>query len=796
MAETNTYVFNLVDEMSSKLNKIDKNVDRFNRNIEDTDRNTSNASRSMQGWGSTLLKGAVLIGGVTLALVALKKGLDFTIRSVFSFSGASAKLRAIVQPTTEEFKKLEAAALKLGSTTAFTASQVLDAYTEQAKLGQEVNEILASGSAILDLAASSQIDLAVAATTATQTLNQFNLSADKTNMVVDVMAKSFTSSALDANKFGESMKFVGTIGAETGNSIYDVTGVLGILADRSIEASQAGTATRRVMLELADSNSAASKAITATGEKATTFVEKLKVLNKMNLDVSETTRLFGMLSSTAATVMIKNADAVDELSESLSNADGSAKEMANTMLDSLPGAVTVMGSALEGLALTTKDVLTPALTALINEVTDLAVAWKFLLSGKAREEQQKRNDGVIKEVKELQNLRLEYEQVRDTQLALQAQGGSLFSEGLLKESLDNIETINKAIQDVNKEFLGISEKETPEKKKIDTGFKKAQTEFEKKEALKLSEFINDLENEKLLINASNKNKELIELQIWYNEQLKLAKNNKEAIGIINELADAKDKEIRANAQKEREEKEAIIADETRQKWLDTLEFRREQRNKEAKEAIALQQQINDSLISGAQRINNTLFNISKQKDKREKKREIDRIKASTLSEEEKAKKIEAIEKVSFERNKKKSMSEAFINGALGITKTIATTGFPAAIPLLIAQGIVMATQMAQIASQKFGDGGIVKKEPGIPVTGDKHIIAVNPGERILTEEQQKNIGTSTTVSLGDTNIIINGNVNNEQIEEITTTIEEQNEQVLQSIKNLVEQARINDGVVI
>ena len=49
----------------------------------------------------------------------------------------SARLKTIVKPTTEEFKRLENAALKLGA----SASQVMEAYTEQAKLGLSFKKI-------------------------------------------------------------------------------------------------------------------------------------------------------------------------------------------------------------------------------------------------------------------------------------------------------------------------------------------------------------------------------------------------------------------------------------------------------------------------------------------------------------------------------------------------------------------------------------------------------------------------------------------------------------------------------
>ena len=49
-------------------------------------------------------------------------------------------------------------------------------------------------------------------------LKQFGLEAVDSTRVVDVMAKSFTSSALDMEKFAESMKFVGPAAKASGIS--------------------------------------------------------------------------------------------------------------------------------------------------------------------------------------------------------------------------------------------------------------------------------------------------------------------------------------------------------------------------------------------------------------------------------------------------------------------------------------------------------------------------------------------------------------------------------------------------
>jgi TP901 family phage tail tape measure protein len=791
------YAIELIDDVSAKLKKI-------NRGLADNDKRFSKTGQSSKGFGNqlsnlapSLIKGASLVGAVTLALGATKKAFEFTTKAIFSFSGASAKLRAIVQPTTQEFQRLEQAALKLGATTAFTASQVLDAYTEQAKLGQEVNEILESGNSVLNLAAMAQLQLSDAATITVQTLNQFDLTAEETNRVVDVMAKSFTSSALDATKFGESMKFVGTIGSETGNSIEDVTAVLGVLADRSIEASMAGTATRRVMQELANANSKASKVIASTGKSAETFIDKLKILKELNLDVTETTELFGVIASTAATVMIKNADSVDTLAESLENANGSAEKMAETMLDSLPGASVKMKSALEGLALTMKDRLSPAFNFVMRQITDMAQKMTKLLEKEKEakdlnlEELYERRAQHLNEINKLEELGMpilnfkvdkEKKRLQTVNDLIDAQKRLISAEGTISSAgqAGPVAAITGQVEGKKPTQAGGAVEKLLDADKIVA------------ERQKLADQLLAIQQETEMKSMSGKERELAALEEWYIAQQEKFTGHREFLEAVDLEYKERQAIINADFMEQEAEKEQELVDK-KKIWMDELA----EKNK-----ITLEQRAQDekkfrltmktTSIDSMKTIANAAFTIGKERTKRDAKLKIEQVKNSKKSEEEKAKAIEAIERDAFEKNKRRSILQAIINGALGATKTIATSGFPAAIPLLIAQAVVTAANIAVIASQKFANGGIVQKEPGKAPFGDQHLIRANPGERVLTQEQQKGLGQ--TIVIGDTNLVIQGNVTQDTLEEIDGVIQDRNEELRQSLLELTESGRIA-GVV-
>jgi len=341
--------------------KVNADTKLAKKALKDVDSSVKGMNKSFRDAKNSMGLAAAAIVGVTIAAMAAKKALDFVIESNVKFEAAGAKLKAILKPTSEEFKLLEERAIELGKATVFTASQVTSSFIEMGKLGLKTNEILAAGNDVLALAAISQVEMAEAATITVQTLNQFQLEATAAGRVVDVIADSFVKSALDITKFSEAMKYIGPIAGQTGEKLEDITGALAVLADNALDSSLAGTGMRRMLIELADENSKASKKIRETGIEASNFVDKLKILKDMQLSITDVTELFGIRAVTAAKIVIENANAVEELSAQFDNANGAAKEMAKTMLDSVEGSSIRLKSAQESLALSIRENLLPVL---------------------------------------------------------------------------------------------------------------------------------------------------------------------------------------------------------------------------------------------------------------------------------------------------------------------------------------------------------------------------------------------------------------------------------------------------
>jgi len=295
---------------------------------------------------------------LAVGAAALKVGVDF--------EAAMSKVKAVSGATGADFSMLEQSAKKLGATTTFTASQVASLQLEFAKLGYSATQIEAVTESTLYLAQATGSDLAQAAEVAGATLGGFGLGASEVTRVTDIMAASFTGSALDINKFQDSMKFVAPVAKAAGVSIEEATAILGTLANAGIKGSQAGTALRRVLQEM-------------SGEGGT-LTEKLAKLSAKGLGVKDAFDEVGRNASSALLVMTNGVDDITAFTKELENSGGSAKTMADIMNDNAAGALKKMTSALEGLGISIGTMLMPIFEGLVNTVTSLA-AWFNDLSG-------------------------------------------------------------------------------------------------------------------------------------------------------------------------------------------------------------------------------------------------------------------------------------------------------------------------------------------------------------------------------------------------------------------------------
>ena len=161
------------------------------------------------------------------------------------------------------------------------------------------------------------------------------LAASETARVVDVLGLSFTSSALDMNKFRESAKFIVPLARQMGWSIEQVSATLGKLADSGISGSLAGTGLRQTFIELWNSSSDLSNIL---GKGIKTFDEFIDALVRVQEEGTSVDRVLEAVPTRAKTmfsVLLNGAEDIRTFAGELDNANGSIDDMANIQLETL-----------------------------------------------------------------------------------------------------------------------------------------------------------------------------------------------------------------------------------------------------------------------------------------------------------------------------------------------------------------------------------------------------------------------------------------------------------------------------
>ena len=268
------------------------------------------------------------------------------------FSKAVSTLQAISGESSEVIGVLTQQAKQLGSTTIFTASQVVELQTELAKLGFAAGEIQQSTPAILNLASALDISLAEAASFAGSQVRAFGLDASETQRVVDVFALSTTKSALDFSSLTESLKMAAPIMKATDQSIEKTAAMLGVLADTGLKGSIAGTGLSKVFMKL--------------NEEGLTLDEAMEKVRTSTNQLGTATELVGIVGAKSLLNLANSGEKIEELEETFKNAsdtieqggesfDGAAEAISAIRFDNIEGDTLALSSAWEGFLLSIED---------------------------------------------------------------------------------------------------------------------------------------------------------------------------------------------------------------------------------------------------------------------------------------------------------------------------------------------------------------------------------------------------------------------------------------------------------
>ena len=345
--------------LRGEMSKFNKDIGEYRMEVGHYQNALSALPPSLQKLGRAFTSwqglAVAAIGAVTAAITLLTKAFKSVVSINKDFEQANANLAAILGKQNNEIGLLTETALSLGRATEWTASQVTQLQTELAKLGFGEGSIIAMQKYVLAFATAVGADLGEAATMAGAAIRAFNLTSQDAERVMGTLAVGINKSALSFDRVKYAMGTVFPIANAFGLEIEDATALLGALANAGFSAESAATATRNMLLNLADANGKLAKRTGGAAKSFDDIIDKLVQLRKEGADLSEIFELTDKRSVAAFNALMTGTETAKELRQALDEVNGELERIQRQRLDTVQGQTTILKSKWQDLKLAFRE---------------------------------------------------------------------------------------------------------------------------------------------------------------------------------------------------------------------------------------------------------------------------------------------------------------------------------------------------------------------------------------------------------------------------------------------------------
>lgn len=297
---------------------------------------------SMAGKIGPALSGFAAFAGISVAI-------GDVVRTSMEFEKSLSSLKSLTGVTTQELSFFKDEAIRLGSTTTQTASQVVDAFK---LIGSQMPELLKNKEALssvtesaIILAEAAEIDVPEAAKALTGALNQMGASSSQAAEYINILAAASQQGSADIPYLNKAIENAGGAASSVGVQFNELVAAIEAIAPKITDAGSAGTNLRNIFLTL---ESSADKNLRPSVVGLSQAVENLAA---KHMNATEMTKMFGKESVTAALALVSEKDKFIELTDGITGTN-TALEQQKINNDNLAGSIAALQSAWEGFILT------------------------------------------------------------------------------------------------------------------------------------------------------------------------------------------------------------------------------------------------------------------------------------------------------------------------------------------------------------------------------------------------------------------------------------------------------------
>ena len=368
MADLKVTLSLLTGKFDQGLATATKSIQRFQSNVNKAGRQIVN-SLNFTGINTT-----ALLNPYTAAAAAIGGVVTSVISNQVKFEKSMDNFQAILGVSAREMEYFSQEAIRMGSTTTQTASQVAEAYTMiAARLPQLLKSkegLVQVTEAAIILAEAAGITVDEAGKALADSLNQTGASAYEASRYINVLAAGSRNGAGDITYLNTALEKFGSIGSTVGMSFEQLVASIETVAPKITDASSAGIYLRQVLLTLEKQNDGGLR------PSVVGISQALENLAAKQLTVAEYAQMFDKRAVITAMTLVEQRNKFNELTNAVTGTN-TAYEQAELRTDNVKGAITRLSSAWERFTLSVSNStgalqgFLDTLATVFNTITDV-----------------------------------------------------------------------------------------------------------------------------------------------------------------------------------------------------------------------------------------------------------------------------------------------------------------------------------------------------------------------------------------------------------------------------------------
>ena len=313
-----------------------------------------------------------------------KDAVQYSINVGKSFESSMSQVKAYSGAVGDDFTALENAAKDAGATTSKSATEAANALSYMALAGWDTQEMLEGLMPIVRASEAGTADLKRTSDLVTDSMSAMGVATSDLTHYLDICTAAQSNSNTTLTALLEAYVGCGGTLRNLNVPLEESATLLGVLANRGIKASEAGTSLNSILVNLMGANKSAKAAMESLGVSAWdaqgNFIgvtNTLKLLDGALESCTEQQKAFleakigGKTQMDTLQALIAGVrEEYDDLYVTLENSQGALMQTSDTMKDNLAGAVTTMKSALEALGVEFYDYLEEPAREAVEAVTE------------------------------------------------------------------------------------------------------------------------------------------------------------------------------------------------------------------------------------------------------------------------------------------------------------------------------------------------------------------------------------------------------------------------------------------